>query len=232
MNIQFDWLNKLASAIYNDVMSGLAGLSNNPRMSIEQLEDDIIDERLTIIKEYALKGIVPYKDLYSSLTCLEVDCKPIEKCGVCSKMDKFNTYEIPHVEIPQIVNDLGNAAIEYFGTIDRETPFKVYTDISYQFHKHNRWLGNKPYVYIDTTPNENNMYDCYLFNVPLLKTVSVIGIFKDPRQLASYSCCKNVEELVNFNSIANDIKRRITEKKVRWYRQLAMPLGFDHQTIK
>lgn len=232
MNIQFSWLNKLASAIYNDVMSGLAGLSSNPRISMEQLEDDIIDERLTIIKEYALKGVVPYKDLYSSLTCLEVDCKPIEKCGICNKSNKFNKTEIAHVEIPQIVNDLDSAAIEYFGTVDRETPFKIYTNISYQFHKHNRWLGNKPYVYIDTTPNENNMYDCYLFNAPLLKAVSIIGIFKDPRQLASYSCCKNVEELVNFNSIANEIKRRLTEKKVRWYRQLSMPLGFDHQTIK
>lgn len=228
-NMQIDWLNKLSSAIYNDIIAGLSGLSSNPRISMEQLEDDIIDERLTIIKEYAIKGLVPYKDLYTSITCLEVDCKPIEKCGICGIGSKFKQTEIPHVEIPQIVNDLGSLAVDYFGTIDRETPFKVYTDISYQYHKYDRWIGRKPYVYIDTTPNENNMYDCYLFNVPLLKTVTIIAVFKDPRQVLGFSCCNN-GDVINFNSIANDIKRRLTEKKVRWYRQLATPINLDHQT--
>ena len=36
---------KLASAIYNDIMSGLRGYSSNPSMSLEKLEDDIIDEK-------------------------------------------------------------------------------------------------------------------------------------------------------------------------------------------
>jgi len=27
---------------------------------------------------------------------------------------------------------------------------------------------NKPFVYIDTTPNENGMYDCFIFNAPLI----------------------------------------------------------------
>ena len=59
--MQIDWLNKLSSAIYNDIIAGLSGLSSNPRISMEQLEDDIIDERLTIIKEYAIKGLVHIK---------------------------------------------------------------------------------------------------------------------------------------------------------------------------
>jgi hypothetical protein len=40
---------------------------------------------------------------------------------------------------------------------------------------------DKPYVYIDTTPNENNMYDAFVFNAPLLKRLSVVAIFKDLR---------------------------------------------------
>ena len=46
---------KLASSIYNDVMTGLIGITSTPNMSIEQLEDEIIDERLTIIKELVQK---------------------------------------------------------------------------------------------------------------------------------------------------------------------------------
>jgi len=36
---------KLASAIKNDVVSGLRGLHHNMSMSMEQLEDDIVDKR-------------------------------------------------------------------------------------------------------------------------------------------------------------------------------------------
>jgi hypothetical protein len=37
------------------------------------------------------------------------------------------------------------------------------------------------------------MLDCFLFNAPLLEQVSVVGVFKDPRQLTKYSCCNNQE---------------------------------------
>lgn len=224
-------LNKLASAILNDILSGLRGITSNISLSIEQLEDDIIDERLTIIKEYALKGLLPVKDLVTSINCLEVDCKPIENCNLCNSNLNVRETNIPHVEIPQIVTDLGVDAIQYFGTVDRNTPFKIYTDISYQYHKYNRWLGRKPYIYIDTSPNENGMYDCYIFNAPLIKTLSIIAVFKDPRQLEQFTCC-NAEEVSNMNFLTNDIKRRITEKKVRWYRNLAAPNLPNDQVAK
>ena len=224
-------LNKLASAILNDILSGLRGITSNISLSVEQLEDDIIDERLTIIKEYALKGLLPVKDLVTSINCLEVDCKPIENCNLCNSNLNVRETNIPHVEIPQIVTDLGVDAIQYFGTVDRNTPFKIYTDISYQYHKYNRWLGRKPYIYIDTSPNENGMYDCYIFNAPLIKTLSIIAVFKDPRQLEQFTCC-NAEEVSNMNFLTNDIKRRITEKKVRWYRSLAAPNLPNDQVAK
>lgn len=224
-------LNKLASAILNDILSGLRGITSNISLSVEQLEDDIVDERLTIIKEYALKGLLPVKDLVTSINCLEVDCKPIENCNLCNSNLNVRETNIPHVEIPQIVTDLGVDAIQYFGTVDRNTPFKIYTDISYQYHKYNRWLGRKPYIYIDTSPNENGMYDCYIFNAPLIKTLSIIAVFKDPRQLEQFTCC-NAEEVSNMNFLTNDIKRRITEKKVRWYRSLAAPNLPNDQVAK
>ena len=224
-------LNKLASAILNDILSGLRGITSNISLSVEQLEDDIIDERLTIIKEYALKGLLPVKDLVTSINCLEVDCKSIENCNLCNSNLNIRETKIPHVEIPQIVTDLGVDAIQYFGTVDRNTPFKIYTDISYQYHKYNRWLGRKPYIYIDTSPNENGMYDCYIFNAPLIKTLSIIAVFKDPRQLEQFTCC-NAEEVSNMNFLTNDIKRRITEKKVRWYRNLAAPNLPNDQVAK
>jgi hypothetical protein len=52
-------IRRLADAIYNDVVSGLRGYHTNPSMSIEQLEQDVVDLRLLIIKEYMLQGILP-----------------------------------------------------------------------------------------------------------------------------------------------------------------------------
>ena len=44
-------ITQLASAIYNDVVSGLRGYSGTPTMSLKQLEDEPIEERQTVIKE-------------------------------------------------------------------------------------------------------------------------------------------------------------------------------------
>ena len=71
---------KLASAIYNDTMAGLTAYSSTMKLSMEQLVDDIVDERLQVMKEYALKGILPKEDLLYSLNCIPVDCKNIENC--------------------------------------------------------------------------------------------------------------------------------------------------------
>ena len=217
---------KLASAIYNDVVSGLAGITSTPTMSIEQLQDDVVDERLQIIKEYSLKNLVPKKDLLYSINCIETDCKSLDKC--CSSSN-YSKPEL-HFEIPQLINDFGEDSIEFIGSTDKQISFKVYTTIAYKHH-HLKLRGkNKPYVYIDTTPNENNMYDCWVFNVSLLKRLSIIAIFKDPRQLEEFDCCQ--EELNNMTFIDTEIKKRLTEKKLRYYRNFAETPTPNNQTPK
>lgn len=64
-------------------------------MSQEQVEDEIIDERMSIIKQYSLKNIIPLKDLMYAINCIPVDCKSLDKC--CE-----NSYSPPmaHFEIP------------------------------------------------------------------------------------------------------------------------------------
>lgn len=213
-------VHKLASAIYNDIISGLAGITSTPSMSLDQLEDDIVDERLQIIKEYSLKNLIPRNDLMMSLNCIEVDCKSLDKCPCGGK--SYSKPEL-HFEIPQLINDFGGDAIEYMGSPDKNVYFKVYTSTSYQYHTYLKRGANRPYVYIETTPNQNNMYDCWVFGAPLLKVVSVIGIFKDPRQLSLYDCCKD-DDIENYTFISAEIKKRLTEKKIRYYRNLAAPI--------
>ena len=213
---------KLADAIYNDVVSGLQGYHHNPSISMEQLEDDVVDERLQILREYSQKGILPIKDLLLAVNCIPVDCKDLEKCRCRETLGATPT---AHFEIPQVLSD----TISYIGSIDKRIPFTFYTS-SYQcnFYRPYRKRGKtSPYVYVDMTPNENGMYDAYIFNAPMIKQVSVVAVFKDPRQLENYACCTDLDD-DNFSFLNNEIKRRLTEKKLRYYRQLAMtPLPND-----
>ena len=75
-----------------------------------------------IIKEYALKGILPRNDLMLSINCIPVDCKDLQACSKCFP----NIVEIPtaHFELPQILLDFSGGAIEYIGTTDRQFSFR------------------------------------------------------------------------------------------------------------
>lgn len=216
---------KLASAIYNDVVSGLRGYHQTATMSIEQLEDDIVDERLQIIKEYSLRGVFPKRDLLFSLNCIDVDCESLDRCR-CESNDEL----VAHFEIPQVALDFGIDAIDYLGTTDRQLSFIIYTNSQVlKYNKYRKRANKKPFVFLDTTPNRNNLNDGFIFNAPLIKTLSVVFIPKDPRQLENYGCCPT-DEIENISFLNNEIKKRLTEKKLRYYRQFQAPLVPNDQT--
>jgi hypothetical protein len=219
-------LEKLVSATYNNIVSGTPGLSSNERVTMAQIEDAIINERLSIIKEYMAKNIIPYKDLMLSIRCLEVDCENVSKC--CGKDFGVRTQ---HTEIPQIFNDYGEGSIDFIGSTDNEESFTVYTDNSYKNHKYRRRGSDKPYVWVDTTPNKNGKYDVYIFNAPLLKKLNIRAIFKDPRQLSMYSCCSS-DEFNNISFVERELEKRVTENYLRYYRQFALQMTPNTQQPK
>ena len=219
-------VNELASAIYNDIVAGLVGYVNTPTISIEQLEQDVVEERLHIIKQYTLKNLIPKKDLMVSINCIELDCKSLDKCCFGEHYSK----PMQHFEIPQLLNDFGSEAIDFIGSIDKQVKFKVYTNRSYRYHNLKMRGSDKPYVYIDTTPNENNMYDAYVFNAPLLKRISVVAIFKDLRQVEDYSCC--LEDIKSPSFIDAEVKESLTKKKLYYYRQNWQPPQPNNQVPK
>jgi hypothetical protein len=85
------------------------------------------------------------------------------------------------------------------------------------YHKYRKRGKTKPFVYIDVTPNERGMLDCYVFNAPLLKMISVTAVFKDPRQLCDMGFCKELSDN-NMSWIYSEIEKRLTEFYVRYYR--------------
>lgn len=206
-------VSKIASAIFNDVQSGLQGYEASLNMSLEQLEDEVVEERLAVIKKYSLQNLIPQKDLLYSLNCISVDCKSLDKCCNSDPEDEL----VAHFEIPQIVNDFGEDSIAFIGSTDKSVRFKVYTTPNFKFHKYKKRGKDKPYVYIDTTPNEHNFYDGYIFNAPMLERLSVIAVFKDPRQVEQLSCC-GFTEADNMTWIASEVKQNLITKKLKYYR--------------
>lgn len=181
-----------------------------------------------------LQGVLPVQDLLMSLNCIPVDCESLDKCN-CNAQT-CGSDPVAHFQIPQILFDYGlRQALYYVGSSDKQHPFIVYTKPFNQLNtiqKYKKRGKNKPWVYIDVTPNQRGLLDCYIFGAPLIKQVTVIGIFKDPRQLEDFQCdCSgNVNEEratqmdTNFNFLDHAIKERLTKQKLYYYRQMSAPL--------
>lgn len=168
----------IASAIMNHVYSGTSGLNSNLKISHEQLMDEVVAERNIILKEYLLKGILNFQEMFSAINCVEVNCDYMSKCCQLPLGEKAL-----HFEIPPIMYINGVNTIKFIGSIDRKFKYIVYTDDSYRFHSYKKRGANKPYVYVDTAINSNGNLDCYIFNAPMVKYISVVALFQDPRKL-------------------------------------------------
>jgi hypothetical protein len=218
-------IKQIASAVLNHIYDGLKGAVANIAVSVEQLEDEVVAERNTIAKEYLLKGLMNLQELYLAINCVDVNCESMSKC--CHSFGQSAL----HFEIPPVIILNGISTIKFVGSVDRAVSYKVYTDNSYKYHKHKKRGAHTPYVYVDTTVNSNGMFDCYLFNVPLVKTVSVVALFADPRQLLDFECCDVDEDTyTDCGILSNDIIHRLTQKYMMWYRQAALPSIPNTQT--
>lgn len=221
-------LEQISSAILNNVYTGLAGLSSNPKISIEQLQDEVIAEKNQIMREFLLKGVLSLEELFLAINCIEVSCDYMSKCCELQVGEKAL-----HFEIPPIIYLNGVDTIRFIGSIDRNTKYNVYTDESYRFHKYRKRGANHPYVYIDTAINSNGNMDGYIFNVPFVKYISVIALFQDPRRLLEWDCCsENPESYLDCGILSDEIIKRMTEKYLRWYKQLASPVTNNDQMPK
>lgn len=222
-------INEIASAIYNDVMSAFAGANSNPVIDQFQLEDEVVAERERVILEWWKKGILQKGDLLTAINCIDVECDNPSKC--CNNQAGFSE---KHFEIPQTIAGIGDDSIYWIGSVDRKQPYSIYySPIHASYHKYNKRKVNKPYVYIEKTPNKNGMYDGWIFNLPYVKQIAVVGIFRDPRQLEKFGCdgsCDNSDS--DFGSITMEVKDRLTKSKLYYYRQALQAPHRNDQTAR
>lgn len=208
-------ISKIASAAYNSIISGLAGYEATANISIQQLEDEIAEQRIATIYKYYLKNLLPAEDLYASLNCIQVNCDYIGKCCAVENYGK----KYAHFQIPPIALGLKEKAIKWIGSSDRQVKFKVFLSEAFRFNKFNSRQKNKPFVYIDPVINSDGLMDGYIFNAPLLERISITAIFKDDRKLEEYDCCSIPSE-DNLTILDAEVKDTVIKKYINYYRQL------------
>lgn len=152
-------LSKITSAIISDLYGGASGFVSNPALNYDQIEDEVVEKRIAVIKELYLKGLINPSELAISINCIPVDCEDIAECNNCTDTYFRSNKKELHCEIPLLID--GIDAISYLGSVDKNTRYSVYYSIDQaRNHKYKRSRAHEPYVYIDLTPNKNNMHNC------------------------------------------------------------------------
>lgn len=212
-------IEQTSSAIMTHLYDGLSGLNANIKISIEQLNDEIVAEYNQVLREYLLKGVLNLEEQFLSINCVEVSCDYMSKCCDLQLGEKAL-----HFEIPPILYLHGFNTVRFVGSIDRKVKYNVYTDDSYRYHQYKKRGANSPYVYIDTSINSNGNMDGYIFNVPFVQYISIVALFQDPRKLLEWDCCSaNPDAYLELGILSAEIIKRMTEKYIRYFRQFAIP---------
>lgn len=215
---------KLASAIYNDIHAGLKGLVNEFTLSIEQIEDEIVNMRMKLIQEKLDNNISYKKQFVTGIKCIKVDCEPIDNCE-CFE-NTLPTTPMPHFEIPVPFSDMYDLAITYIGTTDMEEEYTVFTNFKkIRAMKHRRVPIRKPYVFINPAPNKRGFLDGYIFNAPYVQQISIFAVFKDLRTFLDEYCCEITD---NSESLNTDIQNAIVTQKIQAYQS---QLSNDRKTV-
>jgi hypothetical protein len=216
-------LEQLRDQVHNNVIAGIRSLTVNASHSPQQIEDELVSEYQTVLREFMLRGYLVKSDFYRKIACVPVECGTMEGCCPIDGMDDYNRTPVQTVRLPEIITDYGSEGVSYIGSVDMSTSYTVYfSRSSASAHKYRMRGGDKAFAYIEPATLDGGFVKGYIFNAPLAQMVSIIAMFKDPRQVAEYDCCSKEVDFPN-HFIATEMVKRLTEKYLRYYRQMATP---------
>lgn len=208
----------IRDAVKNHVVDGLKGVADYS-FSEQQLLDEVIVEYATIVKALSKQPYFIPSEYSVALSCLTLDCKDLTNC--CGITLDANT---KHFEIPKPLMLKGSRqGIIYVGQADYGKQYAIYTDpAAFRYHTLNEWAGKLPYVYISMSPNKNNLYDGFVFNIAKSqKLIRVEAIFENPNDIRGLECC--VGEITVSSSVARDVINNVSQKYITYYSRLAEP---------
>lgn len=222
---------EIASSIRNRVSDGLSGNIGDQAFSIEQLMDEIDLTRAEIINKLAMAGKVDVSYLLQSIDTIPIEMlSPSDGCvaldGPCS--------EIAAIKVPKLMSVFGSRGIQYLGLTNMQESIAAYfhpEDI--RNHKVRIRTSQRPFAWIDTTADANDMFTLFLFNLGkynALKYLKLRAVFDNPNKVGSLDPNNQYKEYAAPGHIQLNIIDILTEKYVRYYRQLNIPNITNTQT--
>jgi len=216
-------LRQIASLIRNNVVSGLKGVTNES-FSMEQLMHEVMLETNTIITKHIKERSLLVSNISQRLDGIEMKCEDTSSnCSIGSQ-----TYA-KHVKIPKLAQFVTvEEALSYVGPMDNSFNFKVYINEDYMYHQYNLVTKNKPYAWLNTSDDEDGMYDIYFFNLGKydnLKFISVVARFENPTKLLSseFGTRFKASEFYAPDIILNEVIQNITKRWIELYKLGATP---------
>jgi len=215
--------NEIASTIRNRVADGLSGNIVDQAFSIEQLLEEIDLQRADFANKYAIQGTkLDPKFLMQEIDILKLECRDLSEDCLIGSHDS-----VPSIKIPKIMPLFGESAIQYLGLVNMQEAFAVYyhpEDI--RNHRVRIRTKNRPFAWVDLSPDKNDMLTIYLFNLGPhngLQYLKLRGIFEHPTRVNINNPNASDMEYPAPLHMQMAIIDALTEKYVRYYRQLNVP---------
>lgn len=175
-------LNQIASIIQNSINGGYG--VNNERIHIDQIKDEIILTAHRVLDERMVSGVSGLKDydkFFQRLDCISLSCKPLYECCGVSSEEKVLTGVVPAVKEVRFVGDGGMSE-----------SYPVYKGRFGIYGSYGRFNKGKSIAWF---PEDTRVIIINPISISL-KYISIDAIFKNPRDLYSYTCsrCKNDDD--------------------------------------
>jgi hypothetical protein len=215
--------NELASAIRNRVGDALSGNLNNQAYSLEQLHEEIDLTRGTFINKYINTSKLDPKFLVQEIDTLPIICRNLSED--CFIQDPAGS--VPSIKIPPLSSVFGDKAIEFLGLVNMQESFAVYfSPDDIRNHKYRIKTNKRPFAWVDLASDKNGQQTIYFFNLGKfnpLKFVKLRAIFSHPSSVNSDNPNSLDMEYPAPDYMQDAILDVLTEKYIRYYRQLNVP---------
>jgi hypothetical protein len=215
----------MSSAVRNNVADGLSGNISDQAFSLEQLNDQIDLARADFAHKYAATTkLDPTYMVQSPRELFKITCKNMSPdCGIEGWGEN-----IASITVPKIMPLFEDQAIQYLGLNNMQEAFRVYMhpeDI--RNHKLKMRTRNLPYAWLDTAANTEDKHTIWFFNMGSYNSLQFLklrAVFEQPSKINA-----NMPNYLDMEYPAplhmqNAIVDALTEKYIRYYRQLNVPI--------
>lgn len=221
--------NELSSTIINNVTDALSGAILNRAITTDQIEGEIDLLREKLFFEQLKTGKVDLKYFLQNIDSIQLTCRDLTKdCGALPSQN-----QIPSIKIPKLAATQNDSQIEYLGLANKQKKFIVYYDTD-DIINHSRRMktSSSPFAWVDLTPDHDDLITIYFFNLDKynnLKFVDIRAIFAKPTQVKPLDPDYLYKEYPAPGYIQEMIISTLSERYLRYYRQLNLPNQANNQ---